>query len=88
MSREGGLLLHLMIMTPAERFKTLAAVLYYHRILYQRSPQTVLDSVLPGPLPCRLLVPGAIRLVHVGNLGDERIVGVGVGQHRADGEED
>lgn len=55
--------------------------------LHLRHPlERYLDRVLTSPLPCRALVLGPRRLVDVGNLGNERVVGVGVGKHRADGE--
>lgn len=47
-----------------------------------------LDSVLPSPLPGHGLIPGAVRLVHMCDLGNERVVGVGVCEHRADAEKD
>lgn len=47
-----------------------------------------LDSVLPGPLPGHGLVPGPVGLVDMGDLRDEGIVGVGIGQHRADRQQD
>lgn len=47
-----------------------------------------LDGVLAGPLPGSRLILRPVRLVHVCNLGNQRVVGVGVGQHRADGEQD
>jgi hypothetical protein len=47
-----------------------------------------LDGVLPRPLPGGGLVARAVGLVDVGDLGDERVVGVGVGQHAADGQQD
>ena len=43
-----------------------------------------LDSVLSSPLPRSRFVPRTIGLVNVGNLGHQRIVGVGVCEHRAD----
>ena len=46
-----------------------------------------LDGILPGPLAGRLLVFRAVRLVCVGDLGHQRVVGVRVRQHRADGEQ-
>ncbi len=48
---------------------------------------TALDGILPGPLASRLLVFRAVRLVCVGDLGHQRVVGVRVRQHRADGEQ-
>lgn len=45
-----------------------------------------LDGVLPSPFTSRGLVPGAIRLVDMGDFGDKRVVRVGVCQHRADGQ--
>lgn len=47
-----------------------------------------LDRVFPGPLAGGRLVPRAVGLVDVCNFGHERVVGVGVCEHRADGEED
>lgn len=46
-----------------------------------------LDGVLPGPLPGGSLVTGAVGLVDVCNLRNQRVVGVGVCEHRANGEE-
>ena len=46
-----------------------------------------LDGVLASPLPGCRLIPGPVGLVDVCNLGDERVVGVGVGQHRADAQQ-
>lgn len=45
-----------------------------------------LDGVLPSPLPRGGLVSRAIGLVDVGNFGHQRIVGVRVGKHGANGE--
>ena len=42
-------------------------------------------GLLPGPLPRCCLIPTTISLVEVCNVRHKRIVGVGVGQHRADG---
>lgn len=46
------------------------------------SPHT-LDGVLPGPLPRGRLVTSAVGLVDMRDLRDQRVVGVRVGQHRA-----
>ena len=46
------------------------------------------NSVLAGPFPSRRLVSWAVGLVDVSDLGNERIIRVGVCEHRADGEED
>lgn len=46
-----------------------------------------LDRVLSSPLPRCSLVSGSVGLVDVGNLGNQRIVRVGVCKHRADGQE-
>lgn len=46
------------------------------------------DSVLAGPLASSRLVPGTVSLVDVGDLGHQRVVGVGICEHRADGKED
>lgn len=48
----------------------------------------LLDGKLSRPLPRRRLVSSAVGLVHVSNLWDERVVGVGVSEHGADGEQD
>jgi hypothetical protein len=45
------------------------------------------DSVLAGPLASSRLVPGTVSLVDVGNLGHQRVVRVGICEHRADGKE-
>lgn len=47
-------------------------------------PSWSLNGVLASPLPGRRLIPGSVGLVDVCNLGDERVVRVGVCQHRAD----
>lgn len=47
-----------------------------------------LDGVFPSPLPGRSLVSRPVRLVHVGDLGHKRVIGVGVCQHGADGQQD
>lgn len=46
--------------------------------------QHPLSGILPRPLTGRRLVPGAVGLVYMGDLGDERVVRVRVRQHRAD----
>ncbi len=43
-----------------------------------------LDGVLASPLSGCRFVPGSVGLVDVCNLGDKRVVRVGVCQHRAD----
>ena len=48
---------------------------------------STLDGVLPGPLPGGGLVAGAVGLVDMCDLGNEGVVGVGVCEHGADGEE-
>jgi hypothetical protein len=48
---------------------------------------STLDGVLPGPLPGGGLVASAVGLVDMCDLGDKRVVGVGVCEHGADGEE-
>ena len=48
---------------------------------------STLDGVLPGPLPGGGLVASAVGLVDMCDLGDEGVVGVGVCEHGADGEE-
>ena len=45
-------------------------------------------GVLAGPLTGGSLVLGAVALVDVGDVGDEGVVGVGIGQERGDGEQD
>jgi len=45
-----------------------------------------LDGVLPRPLACGSLIAGAVGLVDVRDFGNERVVGVRVSQHGADGE--
>jgi hypothetical protein len=47
-----------------------------------------LDGVFRGPLARSRLVLRPVRLVHMRNLGHERVVGVRVRQHRADGKKD
>lgn len=53
---------------------------------HRRPQASPLDSVLASPLPGGRLVSRTVGLVHVRDLGNERVVGVGVRQHRADGE--
>lgn len=40
-------------------------------------------GILPGPLARSVLVPGTVGLVGLSNLWDEWVVGVGIGQERA-----
>jgi hypothetical protein len=51
------------------------------------SDQLPLNGILAGPLAGRGLVSGSVGLVDVGNLGHQRVVGVGVRQHGADGQQ-
>lgn len=46
-----------------------------------------LTGILSGEFPSVGLVARSVGFVDVGNLGNQRIVGVGVGQHGADGEQ-
>jgi len=46
-----------------------------------------LDGVLPSPLPGCGFISRSIGLVDMCDLGDERVIGVGVCEHGADGEE-
>lgn len=55
---------------------------------HHRLQPSTLDCILASPLSGCRLVSRTVGLVHVRNLGDERVVGVGVRQHRADGKED
>ena len=41
---------------------------------------SLLHGVLPGPLPGALVVLGHVSLVQPGNLGNKRVVRVGVAQ--------
>jgi len=45
-----------------------------------------LDGVLACPLPSRRFVAGTVGFVDVSDLGNQRVVGVGVCEHGADGE--
>jgi hypothetical protein len=51
-------------------------------------PAPNLDSILARPLPGSSLVSGSVCLVDMCDLRNERVVGVGICEHRADGEED
>ena len=42
------------------------------------------NNSLPCPLPGSCLIASTIRLVQVCNIGYKRIIGVGIGEHRAD----
>jgi hypothetical protein len=44
------------------------------------------NSVLASPFASRRLVPGAVRLVDMRDLGNQRVIRVGVCEHRADRE--
>ncbi len=55
---------------------------------WRGEPVVGLDGVLPRPLPRRCLVPRPVRLVHVGDFRNERIVRVWVCEHGADREKD
>lgn len=46
-----------------------------------------LKNSLPGPFTCGALVSLTVGLVQVGDLGDERVIGIWVGKHRADREQ-
>merc|ERR1711939_432857 len=52
-----------------------------------RLPQQ-LDCELSRPFPRSRFISGSIGLVHVSNFRDERIIRVGICEHRADGEQD
>ena len=55
------------------------------------SPSTIivqLDRILSSPFPRSIFVSRAVGLVDMGDFGDERIIGVRVGKHGTDGEED
>lgn len=56
-----------------------------HQSRIDMKPQ---NYALPCPLPSSRLIPGAIRLVQMRDVGNERVVGVGIRQHRADRKED
>jgi hypothetical protein len=43
---------------------------------------------ITSPFPCGGFVSGPVCFVDVRDFGDEGVVWVGVGEHRADGEED
>jgi hypothetical protein len=45
------------------------------------------NGVFASPFPSSGLVPRTVRLVDVSDLGHERVVGVGVGEHGANGEQ-
>lgn len=47
-------------------------------------PKALERREFPCPLPCEFLVPSAVRLVDVRNLGHQRIVRVRIRQKRAD----
>lgn len=49
--------------------------------------KSALDGVLPGPLPGGGLVAGAVGLVDVRDLRHQRVIGVGVCEHGANGKE-
>lgn len=50
--------------------------------------QRSLDRVLAGPFPGGGFVSRSVRLVDVSDLGHQRVIGVGVGKHRAYGQKD
>jgi len=70
-------------------FVSLCFVLFDEKII-EISPNNVVEmldldpgllhGVLPGPLPGALVVLGHVSLVQPGNLGNKRVVGVGVAQ--------
>ena len=53
-----------------------------------RDGSTLLHGILRSPFPSSAVVSSFVRLQKLGNIGDERIIGIGVGQQRADTEED
>jgi len=73
----------------AERRKRSSPSVEFPTTCQYPSPSSVagLGRILPGPFTGRRLVPGAVRLVDMCNLGNQRVIGVGVRQHRADGEQ-
>lgn len=77
-------------MTPAIRNarkkRGVDCLLIYCRV--SREEEGCLDGVFSGPLACCSLIAAAVGLVNVCNFGDERVIGVRIGEHRADGEED
>jgi hypothetical protein len=46
-----------------------------------------LHGVLGGPLPGRTIVSRLVRLQQLGNIGDKRVFGIGIGQQRANGQQ-
>jgi len=51
-------------------------------------PSDYLDRIFTGPFTCCSLISTAVGLVDVGDFGDKWVVGVRIGEHGADGEED
>lgn len=49
---------------------------------------TTLHGVLRSPLPSCTVVPGPVRFQKLGNIGDQRIIGIGISQERTNGEQD
>lgn len=47
-----------------------------------------LDSIFPGPFFCCGLVPVSVGLVDMGDFWNERVIGVGVREHGANGKQD
>lgn len=47
-----------------------------------------LNSILSSPFPSRSLVSRPIGLVHMGNLGHKRVVGIRICEHGANGKKD
>lgn len=47
-----------------------------------------LHGISASPLPSRVVVPGPVRLVDMCDFRDQRVVGVGVSEQGADGEQD
>lgn len=75
-------------------FRSLSLSLSLHDTLLQQEREgegregRQLRAVFASPFLRRSLVPFPIRLVDVGNLRDQGIIGIWIGEHGADGEKD
>jgi len=79
--------------TPSDRLQTQRASQFVRNerqltVNARKRPSRGLDSVLSSPFARRSLVAATVCLVDVSDLRHEGVIGVGVGEHGADGEED
>lgn len=68
-------------------FNFLSSADVEHRLQHTK-PSALLDSELPSPFSSSGFVSCTVGLVDVSDFGNKRVVGVGICEHRADGQKD